>query len=211
MQGWNRWTLILMLAVMVLVPPLAEEWLHRRALREYERREALRARYEYLPFQHTYRIDFDGDGTNEYLLVEKLPRTSERWLTVASREGRALVRLPFVDGDIARGTRVAISDVSSTPHLLVYDAVNYSEPLQAVYAFDGRMLSQIPSTPLEQEIIAAMAARDGSEWLSSMSDYSVIKLGCYYFVLCAVICVTLYRKYSGRNSHSGYHFLRGHP
>ncbi len=214
MQGWNKPTLILILSILIVLPLVVESRLLGKRLRQSHDSYELSALYECYPLHRTYRVDFNNDGYNEYLLVENLPGAFKNWLTVVDNTGRVFVRLPFNNIGTTRGTHVAIVNSSGAPHLLIYDAVNYYQPLKVVYAFDGQVMSQISATVAEREILSAMAARDGvEEWSQrdSTTLYSLVKLGFYYFVLAIIILVVLHRRFAFPAAYSGCHFLRGTP
>lgn len=214
MQGWNRQTLIFMLALLVFLPLGVESWQRGRALRQDRRDDELVARYDASPDPVTHKIDFDGDGIDEFMQAERLPGLSERWLTVANGEGRVLLRLPFNYADNTFRTHIALVTEAGLPHLLVYDGANYHEPLRAVYAFDGRGLAPIPATSRERAILSAMAAHDdtgGWNERAVRGVYSACKLVCYYFALAVIIFVVAYRRFTASSGHAGYHLLRSQP
>ena len=248
MKDWNTTPLVVMLAILVFVPLIAEEYfvgarvddfhgasahsrreqLEQARLNELRRREedelnrkrlrdAMFAWYECDPRATCKSVDFNMDGSHERLTLEKLPGLDETWLTVtAANDKRVLLRLPFNDdaGDLR--TRVGVVTQKEESHLLVYDQVSYTQPLELVYRYDGRRMEVVSGAEFK---IAApnyfvpdghFTIHDGGE-IEGIRDTALLKLCSYYFILTVLVAVFIYRRQGTANGGNVHLSLKGHP
>lgn len=188
--------LLVAAALLVNLIWLADDLTHSAGTRREARLDKLAAELECEPLFRCL-ADFDGDGLTDHLSVEQFKEYGDRWL-VARASGRELLRLPFDSTDGKLRTHVAMTRAIGHSRLLIYDGVNYSTPLRAVYAWDGERLSETTPNEIESEALDAMAARDFTGgWAERVRQkvFRGARVFCYLVTLAGLLGVALYRKF----------------
>jgi hypothetical protein len=140
--------------------------------------------------------DFDGDGRTGNLLIDRTsppPSGSysahQAWLVVNDSH-RELLRLPFSYADSTLRTHVAIRNEIGGARLLIFDHTTEGKPVRQVFAWDGKQMVQVDPSAADQEILAALSARDDAgswnDWALYRSLILPILVG-YYVLLAGIV------------------------
>ncbi len=146
--------------------------------------------------QDNCAADFDGDGRTGNLLVDRTsppPSGSysarQAWLVVNDSH-RELLRLPFSYADSTLRTHVAIRNEIGGARLLIFDHTTEGKPVRQVFAWDGKQMVQVQPSAPDQEILAALGARDDAgswnDWALYRSLTLPILVG-YYVLLAGIV------------------------
>ena len=140
--------------------------------------------------------DFDGDGRAGNLQIDRTsPPPSgtysarQAWLVVNDSH-RELLRLPFSYADSTLRTHVAIRNEISGARLLIFDHTTEGKPIRQVFAWDGKQMVQVEPSAADQEILAALSARDDA---GSWNDWALYRslmlpiLAGYYVLLAGIV------------------------
>lgn len=191
-----RVALVIVLLLFILIPLV----IYSRLSSKDERYIQAITKYECL--QDNCAADFDGDGRSGNLLVDRTsppPSGSylarQAWLVVSDSH-RELLRLPFsyVDGTLR--THVAIRDEVGGARLLVFDHTIEGKPVREVFAWDGKQMIQVQPSAADQEILAALSARDDA---GSWHDWALYRslvlpiLVTYYILLAGIVGFSILR------------------
>lgn len=162
------------LAVILLGVPLVLCWWLSSKDKRYDE---LVSMVECYPFPCT--ADFNQNGTLDRLeIVQDNPDDRLSWRLVITDDGRRLFELPYESTDNSFRTRAAIRRDGDVPRLLVYDGVSL-EYVKGAFEWSGEEMSEIKTSPLDREILNAMAARDDSGSRQSWIIYQLL----LYFAL----------------------------
>jgi hypothetical protein len=160
------------------------------------------ARYECA--QGPCAADFNGDGRFGNVVIDRTTSppagpypAAQAWL-VASDSDRELLRLPYSYADNTLRTHIAIRPDSSGDRLLVFDHNTQGEPLRHAYAWNGKQLVQVEPSAADQEILAALSARDDAgtwnQWVLFRSFGKPLILGFYLLVVTVGLIILGLRK-----------------
>lgn len=185
------------LVVLVALPWPIDYWQQAVARRQHARDHELFRRYDcgYYAVTPCPAADFDGDGIPAELRIKTAATLARGNLSVVDG-GREILRIPHANIDNTFRTHKAVSFATGPPRLVVYDGTSYQPKLAAVYAFDGSRLSEVEPTPLEEEILRAMAAYDDSGTLNArvFADLRrLLRFMAYYTLLVVLTCVLWWR------------------
>lgn len=138
--------------------------------------------------------DFDRDGSPAKFEVQGLLGD---W-TMIVREGEIeVLRLPYDHTDGTFRTHIAIKRDSNADRLIVYDKASRRQHTVAVFGWDGRSMSQVVASPLENEILVAMAANDDTGgWNERVLVRPALRAAgvfFYYLILIPILVVTFYK------------------
>lgn len=146
--------------------------------------------------QDNCAADFDGDGRAGDLLIDRTsPPPSgaysarQAWLVVNDSH-RELLRLPFSYADSTLRTHVAIRNEIGGARLLIFDHTTEGKPIRQVFAWDGKQMVQVQPSAADQEILAALGARDDA---GSWNDWALYRslmlpiLVSYYVLLAGIV------------------------
>lgn len=183
------------LILLVALPWPIDYWYKTAADRQHARDHELFRRYDcgYYAATPCPTADFDGDGLPAELRTEST--TALAHLSVVDG-GREILRIPHVNIDNTLRTHKAVSFDAGAPRLLVYDGASHQPKLMAAYTFDGSRLSEVGPTPLEGEILRAMAAYDDTGTLNARVFADVrrlLRFMAYYTLLVLLTCVLWWR------------------
>ena len=167
----------------------------------YSRLSAKDERYtqvitKYECVQDNCAADFDGDGRTGNVLVDRMsppPSGSysarQAWLVVKDSD-RELLRLPSSYADSTLRTHVAIRNEMGGARLLIFDHTIEGKPIRQVFAWDGKQMVQVQPSAADQEILAALSARDDAgswnDWVIYRSLMPPILVG-YYVLLAGIV------------------------
>jgi hypothetical protein len=155
----NKRSIVLLIFAVILIglPLLADRWLAAKSAR-YDELIRLAECYPDSPCA----ADFNGNGTLDRLaLVQKNPDDRfDWWLTIVDDEDE-LFAIPYTGIDGSFRTHAAIHKPAQEviAHLLIYDGGKMPH-IRSTYAWDGKRMREIEASPLERDIISAMASRD---------------------------------------------------
>jgi hypothetical protein len=140
--------------------------------------------------------DFDGDGRAGNLLIDRTSSppsgrylARQAWLVVNDSH-RELLRLPFSYADSTLRTHVAIRNEMAGARLLIFDHTIEGKPIRQVFAWNGEQMVQVQSSAADQEILAALGARDDT---GSWNDWALYRflgvpiLAGYYVSLAGIL------------------------
>ncbi len=140
--------------------------------------------------------DFDGDGRTGNLLIDRMsppPPGSyparQAWLVVNDSQ-RELLRLPFSYADSTLRTHVAIRNESGGARLLIFDHTIEGTPVRQVFYWDGKQMVQVQPSGADQEILAALSARDDAGSWNEWVLYKSLRLPVlvsYYVLLAGIV------------------------
>jgi hypothetical protein len=146
--------------------------------------------------QDNCAADFDGDGRTGNLLIDRTsppPSGSysarQAWLVVKDSD-RELLRLPFSYADSTLRTHVAIRNEIGGARLLIFDHTTEGKPIRQVFAWDGKQMVHVESSTADQEILAALSARDDAGNWNDWALYRSLKipiLVSYYVLLAGIV------------------------
>jgi hypothetical protein len=143
--------------------------------------------------------DFDADGKFGSLLIDRTsppPPSSyparQAWVVVKDSE-RELLRLPFNYADSTLRTHVAIRNEFGGARLLIFDHTIEGTPIRQVFSWDGKQMVQVQPSAIDQEILAALGARDDAGSWNDWALYRSLRLPVLagYYVLIAGILGSL--------------------
>ncbi len=160
MQKLMRAALLIVLVLFILIPVV----IYSRLSSKDERYTQAINNYECV--RDNCSADFDGDGRTGNLLIDRMsppPSGSysarQAWLVVNDSH-RELLRLPFSYADSTLRTHVAIRNEIGGAHLLIFDHTIEGKPIRQVFAWNGKQMTQVQPSAADQEILAALGARD---------------------------------------------------
>ena len=196
-------TYVLVVAVLLILIPLAA---YVRLAAKDEKYSQTIARYECAADKCP--ADFDGDGRlgNVVIAETSAPPTGsypagKAWLVVSDSD-RELLRLPYSYADNSLRTHVAIRPDSRGDRLLLFDHTRKGKAVRQAYAWNGSRMVQIEPSLADQEILAALSARDDAgswnRWALFRTFAKPLLLGFYLLVVIAVF-ITLRLGKAGRN------------
>lgn len=177
--------------VLFIVTPLV---IYSRLSSKDERYTQAITKYECV--QDNCVADFDGDGRTGNLLIDRMsppPRGSyparQAWLVVNDSQGE-LLRLPFSYADSTLRTHVAIRNEIGGARLLIFDHTSEGTPIRQVFSWDGKQMVPVQPSAADQEILAALGARDDAgswnDWVLYRSLRLPILVG-YYLLLAGIV------------------------
>jgi len=150
----------------------------------------------YLPEQPC-RADFDGDGRLTHIEVKRRYAPVEIPPPFSGSESKVVLNV-FSQDNTSR-THVGVRNESGRARLIIYDATRWSGErtlVNAVYAWNGKSLSEVAPARTDQEILSAMAARDDAgtfpEWVLY---YLLAWLGRLVYASLFVTAALVYRRY----------------
>ena len=103
--------------------------------------------------------DFNGDGKADYLTTVRTGAQHSPWSLVVFDSERELFRREYTSIDGTLRTHAAIRITADGACLLIFDGTS-GQHENEVYMWNGERMAAIAPTPLDREILAAMAARD---------------------------------------------------
>ena len=191
MQQRTR-TYVLIVAVLLILIPLVT---YVRLAAKDEKYSGVIAKYECAA--DTCAADFDGDGRpgNVVMTETSSPPTrsysaDKTWL-VASDSGRELLRLPYSYADNTLRTHVAIGPDSRGDRLLLFDHTTKGKTIRQAYGWNGTQMVQVEPSVADQEILAALSARDDAgswnQWALFRTLAKPLLLGFYLLIVIAVL------------------------
>jgi hypothetical protein len=177
----------------------ADIWLARRDARHNHLIENYECGY---PGEKPCVGDFAGNGqTTRIRLSPQMDARLE--LPPLMIEGAPEFVLKIFSMDNTARTHVAVRHENGRARLIIYDGIQVGQeakPVRVVYAWDGKKLAEIAPAEIDQQILAAMAARDDSGTLSSWIIYFLLKWPLrmvYLLLLFAVGTIYLKRRRGG--------------
>ena len=193
----------LLTAVILLI--LAPVVIDRHLSSKDERYNRIVTKYECV--QDSCIADFDGDGRPGNLVVDRVsapPSASysarHAWLVVNDSQ-HELLRLPFIYADGTLRTHVAIRYEVGGARLLIFDHTIAGAPMPQVFAWNGKQMIEAQPSSADQEILAALSARDDAGswnyWVLYRSFRMPILIVYYVILVIIVAWLTLRR---ARNS-----------
>jgi hypothetical protein len=145
------------------------------------------------------QIDFDGDGLPGSLIIDQGSPAEyyDSWLVV-KESNREVLRLPHRRIDNTLRTHAAVRVERGKAHLIVYDHIKPpGPPINAVFAWNGERMVQIPPSKEEEEILEAMDARDDAgnfnRWVIYRTAVTPLLI-LYYVSIATFIVWRLYRR-----------------
>jgi hypothetical protein len=160
MQKLMRFAIVIVLLLFVVTPLVIYNRLASKDLRYSQ----TITKYECV--QDNCAADFDADGRTGNLLIDRTsspPSGSysarQAWIVVNDSH-RELLRLPFSYADSTLRTHVAIRNEIGRARLLIFDHRTEGKPIRQVFAWDGKQMVQVEPSTTDQEILAALSARD---------------------------------------------------
>lgn len=137
--------------------------------------------------------DFNGDGIAGYVeqTMDDAAAPSNRLLVVVDNN-QELLRLPYRYIDGTSRTHVAIRNDSGKARLLIFDGTDDTKGrVKTVYAWNGEKMTSASPRDIDNEILAAMAARDDAGSWNNWALYRAFALplliGYYLLVIGFVI------------------------
>ena len=177
------------------MPLLIDRWIVHRDNLKYAREDELVARFECEPPTKCI-VDFNSDAVPAQFEVVLGGAVSGSLLVFDS--GREILRLPYDHNDGTLRTHTAIRNESDQPRLLIYDGASQQPPHSGAYTWNGDKLVLVSPTPIDREIISAMAGHDDSGGWNERALFRPIKrmtlLVGYYFVLALVVGIVLFKR-----------------
>ena len=147
-------------AIALLVLPLIIDRIDaERDARKDRRDDELVNQYECEP-PSTCTADFDGDGSQAKIEVQNYhPLRRCPYVILVTEGGKEILRLPYDHTDGTMRTHTAVNVESGAHRLVVYDKASRQNTV-GVFGWDGRRMTEVAPSPIEKEILAAMAAHD---------------------------------------------------
>jgi hypothetical protein len=190
MQKLMRFAIVIVLLLFVVAPLVIYS---RLASKDLRYSQTIR-KYECV--QDNCAADFDGDGRTGNLLIDRTsppPSGSysarQAWLVVNDSQ-RELLRLPFSYADSTLRTHVAIRNETGGARLLIFDHTTEGKRIRQVFAWDGKQMVQVEPSTADQEILAALSARDDA---GSWNDWALYRslslpiLVAYYVLFAGIV------------------------
>jgi len=194
---WKASSLLMILALLVAVPVLLDQWYSAKQARQDSRDDELEKQFECEPPEKCL-ADFDGDGTSDKVSVQ--PNSAERFDLglVVSVNGGEVLRLPYDHTDNTLRTHTAVRREDGTYRLLVYDKASRKETV-AAFGWDGSKMLEVVPTALDREILTAMGAHDDTGGWNERAVFRpfrrMLRLGIYFFLLAIVTGVVIYKRH----------------
>ena len=145
------------------------------------------------------KADFDGDGRLTHIEVKRHHDAPvELPPQFVGNEEKAVLKVFSLDNTLR--THVAVRNEMGHARLIVYDGSmgpSNRTVVNAVYAWDGRKLSETAAAPADKEILSAMAARDDAGTFNQWVLYYLVKWPLrLVYVSLFVVAALLYRRHS---------------
>lgn len=174
---------VLVSSIFVILPVLIDQWLAAK----YGRYEALRQQYECYPPPCSF--DITGDKIPEKLVIQQPdPNKRFEWVLLLQDGDKELLRLPYDHTDNTFRTHMAIRPGPDGTHLLIYDgSAGPSNQTRSAYRWDGKQILAITPDQPEEEIIAAMAARDDTGTFHLWLIYQLARIPFYALLMLVMI------------------------
>jgi hypothetical protein len=194
---WNRSTLLIVLAFLLVMPALADYLYSRAQTRKDARDDELVQRYECEPPDKCV-ADFNGDGVAESLILGDGE-------FVVKVTGREVLRMPYDHTDGTFRTHFAITNTGGKSRLLLYDGVTHRPPLSAAFGWDGGSLVNTSPSDIEREILSAMTAHDDSGGWNERAFrplFRSARLFVFYFALAIILALVLFKRFVAHGARS---------
>jgi hypothetical protein len=183
---WKMKLATVVTAVLLISPVVVASWLSRK---DHGYDETIGV-YE-CDFPRTCIGDFNKDRIPEQVVVvDDSGSISQKQSLLVIEGRRELLRLPYVYLDNTLRTHVGIRVNSDRTTLVIYHPGSRGTTTQSVYSWSAGKMVQVPPSSTDQELLAAMAARDESGNFNQWVLFRILKipgLVLYYLLFLSVI------------------------
>jgi hypothetical protein len=202
MRNKSATILVFSLTALALGLLVSDVWLAMREARYSQLRKEYECGYG---SKDLCKADFDGDGLLTHIDVRRhYDRPVELPPTFVGSEQEVVLNVWSIDNTWR--THVAVRNESGHSRLIIYDGTRWpghETAVNAVYAWNGKRLSEVAPGAADKEILSAMAADDDAGTLHQWVTYHLLAWpGRLVYVLLFVVAALIYRKnrLTGRDS-----------
>lgn len=184
----RRLGILTVMTVLLLLAPLVLAFWLSRIDRHYDEILGL---YE-CDFARRCVADFNKDGALGHVAVTEGPQGESQKQSLAVVDGgHEILRLPYVYLDNTVRTHVGIRNSPDRVSLVVYQPGGREfAATEAVFAWSGEKMLQVPPSSADQELLTAMAAREESGTFNQWALFRLLKtpmMVLYYLLLLSLI------------------------
>src|SRR6185369_1551188 len=101
--------------------------------------------------------DFDGDGKTGSVIL----KNGETEINVVD-SGKSLSVMSYRFDEYGKRVYLAIHSDGSRAHLIIFNETPFPTPVVGVFGWDGQRMSQIASSPIEEDILYALRMNAGN-------------------------------------------------